>query len=253
MPRLTSTILSLLLLVAGCNAAHADNIFKKIARGLNIEKTDSISDTSDGDENASVSKTRLNKKGKQSKKAEITDPYELSLDENLSTPAVSEKLSEDVADYMNGVAKKLAQRKVARIETMRAGEVIVATISTDLLFSPNDTVLRSTAPEILAPYRALLGRVDMFKLVVACHTDDTGSTLYTDHLSEARANAIDTWMSRNLTDDSVLVPYAMGASEPLYPNDSQSHRAANRRVEIFIIPSTRLIDLAKAGKLADTL
>ena len=102
---------------------------------------------------------------------------------------------------------------------MRSGEVIVATINTNLLFAPNDTVLRSTAQEILSPYRSLLSR-GMYKFILTCHTDDTGSVPYTDRLSEARVNAVDAWLSRNIPADVVLVPYALGASEPLYPNDS---------------------------------
>ena len=224
-------------------AANADNIFQKIAR-IGTTQTEAKEDTQAKDETANTKKG-----GKKSKNAISVDPYELSLDENLRVPEINEKQHDIVASYMNELAKKLAQRKVARIETMRSGEVVVATISTDLLFAQNDTVLRPTAPEILSPYRALLSRGDMYKLVVTCHTDDAGSPVYTDRLSESRVNAVDQWLSRNLTSEPVLVPYAMGATEPLYENDSQSHRAANRRVEIFIVPSDRLIELAKSGKL----
>lgn len=243
MHRIATVILSISLLLAGGNALYAENIFQKIARigaTPGKEKSDSIAAQENTEKKA--------KKEKKSKESELTDPFELSLDENLVVPPVNDKLKPVVADYMNEVAKKLAQRKIARIETMRSGEVVVATISSDLLFAPNDTVLRSTAPEILSPYRSLLSR-GLYKLVLTCHTDNTGSTPYTDRLSEARVNAVDAWLSRNLPGDVILVPYALGASEPLYPNDSQAHRAANRRIEIFIVPTARLIELAKSGKL----
>ncbi len=245
MHRIATVILSLILLLSGDNAIYADNIFRKIARiGTTSEKqkSDSI--------NAQKDTGKKAKKEKKSKEAVTTDPFELSLDENLVVPAVNDKLKPVIADYMNEVAKKLAQRKIARIETMRGGEVVVATISSDLLFAPNDTVLRSTAPEILSPYRSLLSR-GLYKFVLTCHTDNTGSTPYTDRLSEARVNAVDSWLSRTLPADIVLVPYALGAAEPLHPNDSQTHRAANRRIEIFIVPTEGLIDLAKSGKLSN--
>ena len=242
--RIATLILSITLLLAGSGQSlHAENIFQKIARiGASPArlKADSISAANESGKKA--------KKPKKNKADITTDPFELSLDENLVVPPVNDKLKPVIVGYMNEVAKKLAQRKVARIETMRSGEVIVATINTNLLFAPNDTVLRSTAQEILSPYRSLLSR-GMYKFILTCHTDDTGSVPYTDRLSEARINAVDAWLSRNIPADVVLVPYALGASEPLYPNDSQSHRAANRRIEIFIVPTETLVDFAKSGKL----
>lgn len=242
--RIAKIILSITLLLAGgVPTLHAENIFQKIARigaGTVKPATDSISEDNESGKKA--------KKHKKNKDDVATDPFELSLDENLVVPPVNDKLKPVIVGYMNEVAKKLAQRKVARIETMRSGEVIVATINTDLLFAPNDTVLRSTAQEILSPYRSLLSR-GMYKFILTCHTDDTGSVPYTDRLSEARVNAVDAWLSRNIPTDIVLVPYALGASEPLHPNDSQSNRAANRRIEIFIVPTETLVELAKSGKL----
>lgn len=239
-------ILLTLLLAAGSGSVCADNIFQKLTgRGGDKQSSDSIATVETG---SKQQKKKGGKKGKKSQEEEV-DPYSLSLDDNLTTPAVAAKQKPTVAAYMGEIAKQLAQRKVARIETMRAGEVVVATIGTDLLFAPNDTVLRPTAPELLSPYRSLLSR-GLYKFVLACHTDNTGSTLYTDRLSEARAAAVDSWLTRDLTaTDAVLVPYALGAAEPLHPNDSQAHRAANRRIEIFIVPSQQLIDLAQSGKL----
>lgn len=246
MSRILLVILSICILSGtDSTSLRAENIFQKIARiGGNPDKhkNDSIA--------APKSTPGKNSKSKKGNYADTTDPFELSLDENLALPHIGDKQKSTVTAYMNEVAKKLAQRKVARIETMRAGEVVIATIGTDLLFAPNDTVLRSTAPEILSPYRSLLSR-GIYKFVITCHTDDTGSASYTDHLSEARVNAIESWLSRNLPAETVIVPYALGASEPLYLNDSQSHRASNRRIEIFIVPDERLIDLAKSGKLFD--
>ncbi|WP_295728351.1 OmpA family protein [uncultured Muribaculum sp.] len=245
MSRILLVILSLCILSGtDSTSARAENIFQKIARiGANPDKHK-------GDSIAPPKSITLEKKSKKKDYTESTDPLELSLDENLAVPHIGDKQKQAVTGYMNEVAKKLAQRKIARIETMRSGEVVVATIGTDLLFAPNDTVLRSTAPEILSPYRSLLSR-GIYKFVITCHTDDTGSTSYTDRLSEARVNAIDIWLSRNLPSETVVVPYALGATEPMYLNDSQSHRASNRRIEIFIVPDERLIDLAKSGKLSD--
>lgn len=180
---------------------------------------------------------------------ENIDPHELSLDDNLIIPSVPTKQHEAIARHMNATAKKLTTRKLERIETMRNGEVIVATLSTDAMFAPNDTVLRKEAVEMLRPYWNLLNETGCYKLIIALHTDNTGSEKYTDKLSEARVNEIYNLITSNTENEGQLIPYAMGASDPLFPNDSQINRKANRRLEIFIVPDKLLIEMARSRKL----
>lgn len=204
-----------------------------------------------GSDKAKTESTQTNSKQqkKKNKDESETDPHEFSLDDNLINPPVPLKLHETIALHMNATAKKLAQRKLERIETMRDGEVIVATIGTDALFAPNDTVLRKEADELLRPYWSLLNQPGYYKLVMALHTDDTGSESYTDKLSEARINEVYNLMTSHTDNEAQLIPYAMGASDPLHSNDSQLNRAANRRLEIFIVPDKLLIEMARTRKL----
>lgn len=190
------------------------------------------------------------KADKKNKKSTVTSPLELSLDENVLVPAVSAKEHESVSRHMKLLAKRLSDRKIERIETMRNAEVIVSTISTDLLFAPNDTIPLSKTRELLQPYTTLLqDNARKYKLVLALHTDDTGSEVYTDRLSESRVNAIYDILIGNSSDSELLIPYALGASDPRRPNDSRQGRASNRRLEIYIIPTSELIHLAKEHKL----
>lgn len=177
------------------------------------------------------------------------DPFEMSLDDNLAVPAINEKYHDAIADHMNSLAKKIASHKRERVETMRRGEVVVATISTDLLFAPNDTVLTRAAHTLLQPYANLMRQPGMYKLIVVCHTDNTGSEYYTDMLSEARVNNVSEYLLHGLNDNhATLVPYALGASEPMRPNNTMENRASNRRLEIFIVPDDLMIEMAKSNK-----
>ncbi|MCM1021147.1 MAG: OmpA family protein [Muribaculum sp.] len=177
------------------------------------------------------------------------DPHDLSLDDNLLTPEVNDKLHDAIARHMNATAKKLAQRKLEKIETLRNGEVIVATIGTDLLFAPNDSILRKEADDLLRPYWDLLNQQSYYKLILALHTDNTGSDKYTDNLSEARVNEIYNLITLHSDNEGRLIPYALGASDPAFPNDSQANRAGNRRLEIFIVPNKLLIEMARSRKI----
>ena len=221
------------LLACSAPPVDAQNIFGRLKDKLSGKSTD-------GD---------VAKKKKSGKSAAVVDPAELSLDENVMLPRVGDKQHAAVADYMGHLAKKLASRKLARIELTRGGEVIVATIGTDQLFAPNDTVLRDNAQEFLRPYADLLKQMGMYKMIVVCHTDDTGSEAYTDHLSEARASAVYDFLFKNQLENVDLLSYALGASEPSVPNDSRENRAKNRRVEIYIVPDILILEMAKSGKL----
>ncbi|MDE7397070.1 MAG: OmpA family protein [Muribaculum sp.] len=191
--------------------------------------------------NKTQTETQHKSTEKKGKKSTSVSPLELSLDENILQPAISSKDHEAVSRHMKLLAKKLSDRKIERIETMRNAEVVVATISTDMLFAPNDTVLSSKAPEILQPYTQLLrDHEGQYKLVLALHTDDTGSDEYTDKLSESRVNAVYDVLYRATPDPELLISYAMGASDPRQSNLSRQGRAANRRLEIYIVPTSKL-------------
>ncbi len=220
----------------GQTDCYAQNFWERLT-GSNKPKTENV-------------KSNDNQKSdKKKQNIPETDPLDYSLDENLLVPAVPQKLHEAVTRHMNSTAKKLAQRKLEKIETLRNGEVIVATIGTDGLFAPNDTIPRKEADELLRPYYNLLNLPGYYKIVMALHTDNTGSEQYTDYLSEARINEIYNLMASHTDNEGQLIPYALGASDPLFPNDSQNNRATNRRLEIFIVPDKLLIEMARTHKL----
>lgn len=222
----------------GQTDCYAQNFWERIT-GSNKVKTEKVKS----------SETSKSNKKRQNKQEPETDPHDYSLDENLLTPVVPQKLHETVTRHMNSTARKLAQRKLEKVETLRNGEVIVATIGTDGLFAPNDTLLRKEADELLRPYYNLLNMPGYYKIVMALHTDNTGSDQYTDYLSETRINEIYNLMAGHTDNEGQLIPYALGASDPLLPNDSQKNRATNRRLEIFIIPDKLLIEMARTHKL----
>ncbi len=237
--RLIAGMLVSLAAVCMCPDSHAQNIFQKLIGKESVES----------ERHANESKKQ--KKQKDGKKdAPQVDATELSLDDNVNVPEIPLKQKETVKEHMTALAKKLAKRKVAKIETMREGEVVVATMGTDMLFAPNDTVLMPRGGELLKPYSELVSRhPGMYKFLVVVHTDDTGSDEYTDWLSEKRVEAIYQILNPGNGDLSMVVPYALGATEPRVPNTSMSNRASNRRLEIFVVPDQKLISLAKSNKL----
>ncbi len=66
------------------------------------------------------------------------------------------------------------------------------------------------------------------------HTDNTGSAVYNQRLSQGRAQAVvDTLVRLGVASDR-LVAKGYGADKPLVPNSTDANRAKNRRVQVII-------------------
>ncbi|WP_207265085.1 OmpA family protein [Pseudomonas sp. GW101-3H06] len=74
-------------------------------------------------------------------------------------------------------------------------------------------------------------------IVISGHSDDRGDREQNLQLSHARASAVRGWMQRmGDIPDSCFAVQGVGASQPTASNDSASGRAANRRVDINLVP-----------------
>ena len=56
-------------------------------------------------------------------------------------------------------------------------------------------------------------------------------------LSNARARAVYTWLVEHGIAADRLVPRGYGLTQPLFPNDSESNRQRNRRVQFRLVES----------------
>ncbi len=186
-----------------------------------------------------------------------SDPYkgydetlfmDMDLEQNLMTPDVPDKEHAAVSRHMKRLGTDLAKRGYT-VDMMRDDEVVLVTVPTDQLFLPNDTLLASEAPSRLSPLTALLKTPDMYKVVYAVHTDNTGSPAYNMELSHRRNNSVYDWLLSQVSEDVIIIPYEMGDTDPVEPNDSRRGRAENRRLEIYLVPGPRLITDAHKGLL----
>lgn len=72
------------------------------------------------------------------------------------------------------------------------------------------------------------------RLTIVGHTDSTGSDAINDPLSRERAMAVRDYLASRGVSASRVTVAGRGSREPVASNDSDSGRAANRRVEIFL-------------------
>ncbi|KHJ68449.1 membrane protein [Pantoea rodasii] len=74
-------------------------------------------------------------------------------------------------------------------------------------------------------------------IVVSGYTDSTGSAQSNQQLSQRRAEAVRDWMrDTGDVDESCFAVQGFGQSRPMASNDTAGGRAANRRVEISLVP-----------------
>jgi outer membrane protein OmpA-like peptidoglycan-associated protein len=83
-------------------------------------------------------------------------------------------------------------------------------------------------------------------LSVIGHTDDSGSDQLNLQLSIKRANSVANYLSQNGVLRGRITAKGMGESQPKLPNSSETNKAQNRRVEIFITPNEKLMNEAKS-------
>ena len=178
----------------------------------------------------------------------VVDIYELSLDDNLELPEISnDKQSENIQEYQYKTALEL-KKKNYDVELMRDDEVIVVTIPASVLFEANESVLTKLGESTIKPFLQYLKNPGFYKMLLVMHSDNTGSDSYTVDLTKKRVNAVYDWIDEN-GDVDFVVPYALGATDPLNDNNSLENRRNNRRLEIYLVPKEIMLEQAKKGKI----
>lgn len=76
-------------------------------------------------------------------------------------------------------------------------------------------------------------------VVAPGHTDSTGSDAYNLQLSQRRAEAVASYLVSQGIKRERLITVGAGEAYPIASNDTEEGRAANRRVELTIVPVTK--------------
>lgn len=99
-------------------------------------------------------------------------------------------------------------------------------------FDFDSAKLRGNSAPVLDKVAAWLKAHPDARLEIEGHTDDSGTATHNQTLSQGRADAAKAYLVGTGIAADRLTTSAFGATKPLAPNDSETHRAQNRRVEI---------------------
>jgi len=105
------------------------------------------------------------------------------------------------------------------------------------LFTPGSAELKPGSTKVLISALVDIKAQPDWLIVIAGHSDAKGSAEQNLQLSHARASAVRGWMQRmGDIPDSCFAVQGFADSQPIASNDSEAGRAANRRVDIQLVP-----------------
>jgi outer membrane protein OmpA-like peptidoglycan-associated protein len=104
-------------------------------------------------------------------------------------------------------------------------------ITEQIHFEYNKAVIVPDSFPILNAVVEILQNNQKIKLEIQGHTDNRGTAAYNKKLSDRRAASVLNYLIEHGTDRSRLVSAGYGFERPIVPNDTDSHRALNRRVQ----------------------
>jgi outer membrane protein OmpA-like peptidoglycan-associated protein len=140
--------------------------------------------------------------------------------------------------YMAELENELRQQTAGiGVDVLRVGNGILIRIPAALTFDAgSSTVKPQFQGTLLEISRTVKGRNQTFVDVLA-HTDTTGTPQVNQALSDKRASAVAGYLAAHGVAKARIASKGYGETAALYnPDTSEAQRAANRRVEIRLVP-----------------
>jgi outer membrane protein OmpA-like peptidoglycan-associated protein len=143
-----------------------------------------------------------------------------------------------VGVYMNDLAAQLRQQTAGiGVDVVRVGDGILIRIPASLTFDPSSSSVKPQFDATLLEIARTVKTRDKTFVDVFAHTDTTGTPQGNQALSDKRAAAVATYLSGHGVAKARIASKGFGESAPLYvPDVTETDRAANRRVEIRLVP-----------------
>ena len=123
------------------------------------------------------------------------------------------------------------------VDVLNMPDGLLIRIPASLTFDSNSTVLRPEFDATLLELSRTLKLFNQTYVDVLAHTDTSGSAEYNLSLSQKRAAAVAAYLGSHGVARARLASRGLGESAPLYnPDLTETQQAANRRVELRVIP-----------------
>ncbi|MFV0607417.1 MAG: OmpA family protein [Niabella sp.] len=132
------------------------------------------------------------------------------------------------------------KNEVAGAKVERVGEGIVVEFSSAVLFGFDQATVTPQAQQTLNDLITILNKYPDTDLTIDGHTDNKGSEVYNQKLSERRAGNVAGYLTSNGIAIERITTRGFGLTEPKYDNATADGRAQNRRVEFAIAANDKM-------------
>ena len=104
-------------------------------------------------------------------------------------------------------------------------------------FTPGSAEIKPDSTRLLINTLAEIKARPNNLIVITGHSDTTGDTAQNLHLSQARAMVVRDWMQRmGEIEERCFAVQGVADSQPVASNETEAGRAANRRIDIRLMP-----------------
>ncbi len=139
--------------------------------------------------------------------------------------------------YQDRQEAKLRQELEATgVRVQRTGDTITLIMPGNITFATDQSAIRSDFYRVLNSVATVLKEYDRTTVLVAGHTDSTGTDDYNNQLSVRRAESVGNYLASQGVAVNRIDAVGYGERQPIADNTTESGRAQNRRVEIDLVP-----------------
>jgi outer membrane protein OmpA-like peptidoglycan-associated protein len=141
--------------------------------------------------------------------------------------------------YMDEQEKKLRRQTAGTgVGVTREGDELVLDMPSEITFATGSANLDPAFRATLDKVAQTLTEYEKTYVDVMGHTDSTGSDAFNQTLSEQRSSSVANYLTQKGVQSARLATKGYGESQPRASNTTEEGRAANRRVEIRLVPVT---------------
>ena len=142
-----------------------------------------------------------------------------------------------IGAYMDKQEREMRARTAGTdVQVIRQGDDLLLNIPSGINFAYDSDAVAPQFQQTLDRVAQVLSEYDRSYVDVYGHTDSTGSGAYNQGLSERRAYSVARYLETHNVQHARLGTRGFGETQPLATNETEDGRAANRRVEIKIVP-----------------
>ena len=143
-----------------------------------------------------------------------------------------------IGGYMDRQEAELRRETAGTgVEVLRQGDDLVLRMPSGITFAYDRYDIQPQFQSTLNEVASTLANYQQTYIDILGHTDSTGSDAYNQGLSERRAQAVANYLAARGVNPARMATRGYGESQLLVnPEQSEADRAANRRVEIRVVP-----------------